>query len=285
LHRLVVIGFAFILLACSGSPPVSSKPGEMRQPPLSLTVADSLWSLRADSTHSLAALHSYRRLFQQDTASIPLGAKLSRAYYHHGQYFENDPSQRDSLFMKGYQISQKVFILNADYHELLFSTGDENIAIKALGRTYLDLMYWGMANYGQWLATKGRLIRLGQREIIWTTLEHINDLDSTYYFGAYYRYKGALMSRDPEFQTQTDEIRACFEMARQISPKYLGNNTLMAGFYCPLTRDKDLFYKLLTEVITASSDPKLPFHPENLCEKKRAERLMIKAEKEKWFDN
>jgi hypothetical protein len=57
----------------------------------------------------------------------------------------------------------------------------------------------------------------------------------------------------------------------------------MALYYCPLVNDKDLFYRLLTTVITMNNTENLPYYPENLLEKRRAEQLMINAEKGHWF--
>ena len=124
---------------------------------------------------------------------------------------------------------------------------------------------------------------MGQRDLIWTTLEHINDLDSIYYYGAYYRYQGALLARDPESEKDTLAIRQAFEAAIERAPDYLGNYTFMARYYCPLVKDKDLFYQLLTRVITSNLDESLEFYPENLHEKRLAELLMMQAEQENWF--
>lgn len=186
--------------------------------------------------------------------------------------------------MKGYEASQTVLKQSSEYRNLLFSTGDEKMAVRGLDESSIDALYWGIANYGQWLSTKSSLVRMGQRELFLVTLEHINDLDSTYYFGAYYRFKGALIRRDPESENDTTRIKHAFEEAIRIAPEYLGNYTLMAQNYCPLANDKNLFYQLLTKVVTAAPNPDLPYYPENVYEKALAERLMIKAEKENWFD-
>ncbi len=231
-----------------------------------------------------AALTIFQKLAESDSSSIELWAKLSRAYYFCGQYLTTSPQVRDSLLLKGYEASQSVLKQNSEYRNLLFSTGDESMAVRGLDENSLNALYWGMANYGQWLATKSNLIRMGQRELIWTTLEHINDLDSTFYYGAYYRYKGALLGRDPKTENDTTGIREAFDEAIRVSPDYLGNYTLMAQHYCPLAQDKNLFYSLLTKVVTTTLNPDLPYYPENVYEKALAERLMIKAEKENWFN-
>jgi len=232
----------------------------------------------------MAALEMYARLAEQDSGSTELWSKLSRAYYYCAQYLTAQPARRDSLFLLGYDASQTALKRNTVYGDLLFSTGDEKVAVRGLDLDCIDALYWGMANYGQWLTTKSELVRLGQRELFLVTLEHIHDLDPDYFYGAYYRYKGALIRNDPKTQTDTTRIREAFESAIQHAPDYLGNYTMMAQYYCPLVKDKDLFYQLLTKVVTAKPNPELAFYPENYYEKKLAERLMVKAEKGNWFD-
>lgn len=274
---------AVLMFSCS----VSKTPGinheNRKKYKATIENADEFWSLRADTGIAYHAIWALEALAKQDTESVDLWAKLSRAYYFNGQFLEDTPSTKDSLFMEGYEASQRILKRNESYYNLLFSTGDEGVAVRGLNAQYVDVLYWGMANYGRWLETKGPLVRRGQRDLIWTTLEHIHDLDSNYYHGAYYRYKGALMARDPESGRDTLAIKNAFETAIEIAPDYLGNYTFMAMYYCPLVNDKDLFYSLLTKVITSSPAEKLPYYPENMHEKTLADRLMIKAENENWF--
>lgn len=277
------ISIIFILLACSGRDRPTTLPKNVDAQAITIELADSLWSLRADTSHARAAREAYEALSKLDSNSIEIWAKLARSFYFCGQYLTQSGHLRDSLFMRGYEVSQVILNKNPEYRNLLFSTGDEKMAVRGLDADALEVLYWGMANYGQWLATKGDLVRLGQRELIWTTLEHIHDLDSTFYYGAYFRYKGALLCRDPASQVDTLAVRKVFDEAIKIAPEYLGNYTLMALYYCPLANDKNLFYQLLTKVVTATPNPSLAYYPENLYEKVLAERLMVRAEKENWF--
>ncbi|NQV40821.1 MAG: hypothetical protein HQ506_00575 [Candidatus Marinimicrobia bacterium] len=282
MRQFVLIILSTILITCT-PPDIPATPGTIYTIDATIENADSLWSLRADKANAELALALFKQLSESDSTSVLLWAKLSRAYYFCGQYLTDSPSMQDSLFLRGYEVSQTLLRQNSEYRKLLFSTGDEGMAVRGLDKNSLESLYWGLANYGQWLATKSSLVRLGQRELIWATLEHIHDLDSTFYYGAYYRYKGALLGRDPKTENDTTGMRKAFDEAIRVSPDYLGNYTLMAQYYCPKTKDKDLFYSLLTKVVTASPNRDLPYYPENLYEKALAERLMIKAEKEKWF--
>ncbi len=280
---LIVISLTFLLITCAAMDIPDAKNGTAPSSTICIALADSLWSLRADSATACRALQTYIQLATMDSSSIEVWSKLSRAYYFVGQYLTPKAVLRDSLFISGYEASQAILNQNSKYRNLLFSTGDERVAVRGLDLSAIDALYWGMANYGQWLATKGSLVRLGQRELIWTTLEHVKYLDSTYYFGAYSRFKGALMARDPMKAIDTLAIRNAFETAIQIAPNYLGNYTLMARNYCPLTGDKNLFYQLLTTVINSKINPSLPYYPENFYEQGLAARLIITSEKEKWF--
>ncbi len=282
LRFFVFIYITAFLFACSATN-VSTTPVKHKPVIINDEYADSLWSLRGDEANARAALKAFQKLADSDSTSIDHWSKLSRAYYFCGQYLTHSSQAQDSLFMKGYEASQTALKQNSNYRNLLFSTGDEGVAVRGLGKNAIEALYWGMANYGQWLATKSSLVRKGQRDLIWATLEHINDLDSAFYYGAYYRYKGALLGRDPATNHDLAAIKQAFEESIRIAPDYLGNYTLMAQYYCPLAKDKNLFYSLLTKVVTATPNPNLPYYPENIFEKTLAERLMIKAEQEHWF--
>jgi hypothetical protein len=283
LRTIVLIGISVSFMACTASKVVRDDSAEAGVIEHNLADADSFWDLRADTSFAYRSLLAYQDLAEKDTLSIVLWSKLSRAYYYCGQFMTGHQLEKDSLFMKGYEASQNILAKDTEYYNLLFSTGDEHMAVRGLDAQYLDILYWGMANYGRWLETKGELVRLGQRDLIWTRLEHIHDLDSNYYNGAYYRFKGALMTLDPGSISDTLAIKTTFETAIAAAPDYLGNYTFMALYYCPLVNDKDLFYRLLTTVITMNNTENLPYYPENLLEKRRAEQLMINAEKGHWF--
>jgi len=281
--QILILGLIMAAVSCTANKPTDEPVLPEPSFPITLDQADLFWSERMDSVKAKQALDIYFQLAGEDTLTIDLWSRLSRAYYYYGQFFDHDPIYRDSLFMQGYIVSQSILKQNSEYNNLLFSTGDEKMGILGLDEQYVDVLYWGMANYGRWLETKGPLVRLGQRDLVMATLEHIHDLDSSYYHGAYYRYKGALLTRDPSANQDTSAIRDAFETAIRIAPDYLGNYTFMAEYFCPRVKDKDLFYSLLTTVITSAPKPGLPYFPENEHEKKLAERLMLRAESETWF--
>jgi len=282
-RRFSFICLSLIFIACSANRPNAIPASNRPNPKLTIAVADSLWAGRVDSSTAFAALAAYDELAQQEPGSIILWSRLAHACYYCGQYLVSDLSTRDSLFLQGHEASQSILNQNPEYRKLLFSTGDELMAARGVDASLIDALYWGMASYGQWLVTKSALIRLGQRDLIQTTLEHIHDLDSNYYYGAYYRFKGAFLAQDPQAGTDTVAIRQSFEQALKIAPDYLGNYTLMAQYLCPVIQDKTLFYKLLTTVLTTVDEPGLSYYPENVQEKILAENLMFKAEKEDWF--
>lgn len=283
--HLITLGSLILLVSCSGLRPVERVSATPVQeiPLLTLVTADSLWDARHYPEAAEQALFFYKHLSTQDSLDLHIWTRLSRTLYFNALYLEHDPAVQDSLYLAGYEVSQAILQRNPEYQQLLLSTGDEKIAIRGLDREYLDAMYWGIANYGQWLATKGELVRKAQRTLVLTTLEYIHELDSSYYFSAYERYLGALLCRDPMAEGELDQARAAFDAAIEAYPDYLGTYTLMARYYCRATGDKDLFYNLLTTVVTSTPGTDLPYYPENEHERQLAERLMIQAENEKWF--
>ena len=276
------MGALLLMQACASSDPgLPVIPSGEAQPAFTRATADQHWSQRADSVHARQALHLYRQLAMGDSTNLELWARLARAYYFNATYWCHDPAQRDSLYMRGHESAQTILYQNESFRQILFATGEEKLAIRGLDARHLDAIYWGIANYGRWLATKGKLVRLGQLPQVLNALEYINEVDSAYYYGAYGRYLGALICRDPA--GDLDQARAAFEQSLETHPEYLGTYTLMARFYARQTSDKDLFYQLLTTVLTTNPDPQLPFAPENQLERIQAEHLMIQAERENWF--
>jgi len=280
---LGIIGALALLSGCSSLPRYQAHEAAVFRSPQTGTLADSLWSQRFDPTAARMALNLYDSLAHLDSSSLQLWAHLSHARYFVANYLEEDLHLKDSLFLQGYEDLQQIISRNSTYEGLLFSTGDEGKAIQTLGEEYTENLYWGIANYGQWLATKGELIRLGQRRLVLSTLEHVHELDSSFYFGGYDRFLGAVLCRDPLVTGDLSAAEAAFRRSMQAEPDYLGTYTLMAGFYARRTHNRELYYSLLTKVMTANPEPDRPYYPENLMEKRRAELLLIQAERENWF--
>lgn len=287
----VLYSTIFIVFFCLGCTGASQKPVPLpikKKSPnieINLKLADSLWSNRNDPDNALNALYAYEYLAQQDSANLPVWSKLVHATYFYAEYIlPQNQSRRDSLFAVGYNITKETLQRSKPYQSVLMTSGDSQLALKSLEFPYIQILYWGTACLAQWSATKGEIVQRGQRNWILAAMNHIHDLDSTFYFGGYDRIMGALLCIDPVAgENALVEAKQCFDRAIAIEPDYLGTYILEARYYAPRVRDEALFTELITTVRKTNLDLKKPYGPENYFEKKRCEYLVKISTEQNWF--
>ncbi|MCF7796262.1 MAG: TRAP transporter TatT component family protein [Lentisphaeria bacterium] len=252
---------------------------------ISQQLADSLWAGRQDPDNALDALYAYEYLATRDSTALPIWAKLVHVYYFNADYINwQDSTRRDNLFAEGYTMTRQILSQSKTYQSVLATSGDPKLAVQSLGAEYNQVLYWGTACLAKWAATKGEIVQRGQRPWILAVINHIHALDANFYYGAYDRFMGAMLCVDPlAGENAMVQARQHFENAIAAAPDYLGTYTLMAEYYARLTKDENLFYQLLTRVVTSSVDSRSPVGPENFYEKKRAEYLLLQAKQEGWF--
>jgi len=284
-----IIFSVFIFVNCAGKArkPAPKPIGQISPHfEISLRLADSLWANRTNPDNALDALYAYEYLAQKDSTNLPIWSKLVHAYYFYAEYIQSQNQvRRDSLFGIGYNITREMLKRSKPYQSVMVTAGDPLLALKSLESPYEQILYWGTACLAQWSATKGEIVQRGQRKWIFAALNQIHDLDSTFYFGGYDRFMGALLCVDPAAgQNAPDEARKYFDVAREIAPDYLGTYILEARYYAPLVQDEALFNQLLATVRTAELDLKKPYGPENYFEKRRCEYLELAASEKGWFN-
>ncbi len=289
LHYLVGLGCSgLIILGCASHSTHTNRPSSVnpsRRIEITLHLADSLWNRRIEPDNALDAISAYEYLASKDSLALPVWTRLVHAYYYYAEYvIQADSLRRDSVLALGYNITRQVIGWAKPYRSVLASSGDSQLAIQGLSADYTGILYWGAASLAQWTSTKGDLVQRGQRPWLFAALQHIHELDSTFYFGGYDRFMGVMLCRDPlADQNARVQARRYFDASIRLAPEYLGTYTLMAHYYSPKLNDYDQFYQLLTKVITATLDVNKPYYPENYFEKQRAEMLLLTAKHEHWF--
>lgn len=282
---ILVVLFLFGCVFNSQKSTPSSSGKNLRQIEINVQLADSLWSKRYEPDNALDALFAYECLASQDSTDLAVWSKLVHAHYYYAEYIsQQNLTLRDSLFAAGYNVTKEVLRHSIPYQSVLQTSGDPQLALKSLDLSYTSILYWGTACLAQWSATKGEIIQRSQRGWILAALNHINTLDSTFYFGGYERFMGALLCIDPVAGSDAlVEAKKYFDRALAIEPDYLGTYILEARYYAPKVRDKVLFDKLTNTVEQAKVDLGKPFGPENYFEQKRCEILIQTANKDGWF--
>ena len=110
-------------------------------------------------------------------------------------------------------------------------------------------------------------------------MQRASELDPTYFHGGYHRYMGA-------FETKTaglaggslEKAKEHFEKSIEVAPGYLGTKVLYADYYATKTNDKELFVRLLNEVVSADPSAVPELLPENISEQAKAKALLAELD-------
>ena len=152
---------------------------------------------------------------------------------------------------------------------------EEKKAVLELGMESIEAIYWYSANLGKWAATKGLMVRLGNKAKLEAYSKRVLDLDEKFFHGAAHRFFGALPTKVPGGDLKVS--RQHFEKAIAIEPNYFGTRTLYAELYATKAQDKETFHQQLDYVIANPPGALPDAEPENRYEQAFARQLKEKA--------
>jgi tetratricopeptide (TPR) repeat protein len=136
-------------------------------------------------------------------------------------------------------------------------------------------MYWYATNFGLWATDQGMSVVLLHKDMIRKVMERCLALDPDYFYAAPHRYFGAFYAKAPAFAGgDMDKAKQHFEEAIARHPAYLGTLTRYAEFYAVKLQDRDLFRRLLNQVLAADENALPEVAAENAIEKKKAKALL-----------
>jgi hypothetical protein len=110
-------------------------------------------------------------------------------------------------------------------------------------------------------------------------METVYRLGPHYHYGGPQRFFGAYFTKAPGQQDPAAQSKREFELSIKIGPQNLENRVLMAEYYATFIQDRELYEKILKEVIATPDD----FGPQflrldNSEAKKRARKLLEQAD-------
>lgn len=282
-HSRFISWFAVILLVgCAGRRSVIL---EKPQPVISTadaatlrSDADKLWKQRDDPQKARQALALYRRAFAADPAEVELGTRLARAFYFVGYYVETDPPAQDSLFLQGVETGERVLALNTDFQATYRKTKDEARALAALDKSWINPIYWTGMNYDRWMSAQGRWVRYGNKQRVEAYMTRVKELDPDFFYGAVPRYFGVLPTQGRAPFVHIEDAKQEFDRALELAPNFFGNQRTYAETYAVKKKDRDLFKKLLAQVINGNPNALPDVAPENKYEQELAKKMLAQIE-------
>ncbi|MGH7597475.1 MAG: TRAP transporter TatT component family protein [bacterium] len=268
----------FLLLGCAGRRSVIL---ERPQPVISAADAatlrndaDKLWKQRDDPSKARQALSLYRRAFGADPTNAELGTRLARVLHFVGYYVETDPVKRDSLFLQGVETGERVLALHPGFQAIYRKTTDEARALAELDLSWINPIYWTGMNYDRWVSGQGRLVRYRNKQRVEAYMTRVKELDPNFFYGAVPRYFGVLPTQGRAPFVDIDNAKREFDRAVELAPNFFGNQRTYAETYAVKKKDRELFKKLLEQVVNGNPNALPDVAPENKYEQAVAKSML-----------
>lgn len=211
-----------------------------------------------------------------------LSVLLSRAYYFMAEYAE-DNLQRLEIHDKGVKSGEMALNQVEAYTQALKNSGKEEDAIKAISKENIDALYWTAANLARWAKFAPFTKKIAAKPRVRYLWDRVSEIDANYFYGGVYRFFGGYYALVPTITGEQDPVKSkeMFEKALIAAPQYLETKILYAEAYCTHAKikDRELFKKLLNEVIKADLSANPEIFAENSIAKAKAEKL-LKEEQE-----
>jgi tetratricopeptide (TPR) repeat protein len=272
----------FLLAGCAGRRSVIL---EKPQPVISAADAatlrndaDKLWKQRDDPSKARQALALYQRAFAADPTNVELGTRLARAFHFTGYYVETDPARQDSLFLLGVETGERVLALNPGFQAIYRKTTDEARALAALDISWINSIYWTGVNYDRWINGQGRWVRYGNKQRVEAYMARVKELDPNFFYGAVPRYFGVLPTQGRAPFVDIDNAKREFDRAMELAPNFFGNQRIYAETYAVKKKDRELFRKLLEQVISGNPNALPDVAPENKYEQAVAKGMLNRVD-------
>jgi tetratricopeptide (TPR) repeat protein len=206
-----------------------------------------------------------------------LAVLLSRSYYFLAEFAE-DNNQRLEVYDKGVKAGEAALQLIPEYTAAFTKMKKEEDAIKMVPKENIDAVYWTAANLARWGKYTSFTKKISSKARVRYLWDRVTELDPSYFYGGSYRFFGGYFALVPTITGEQDPAKSKenFDKALEIAPEYLDTKVLMAEAYCTHSKikDKDMFRKLLNDVISADLNAHPAIYAENLNAQKKAKKLL-----------
>jgi tetratricopeptide (TPR) repeat protein len=202
---------------------------------------------------------------------------LSRSYYFLAEFAE-DNNQRLEVYDKGVKAGEAALQLIPEYTAAFTKMKKEEEAIKMVPKEKIDAVYWTAANLARWAKFTSFTKKISSKARVRYLWDRVTELDPSYFYGGSYRFFGGYFALVPTITGEQDPVKSKenFDKALEIAPEYLDTKVLMAEAYCTHSKikDKDMFRKLLNDVMLADLNAHPAIYPENMIAQKKAKKLL-----------
>lgn len=235
--------------------------------------AKDLWADRGNKISLEKAIAVYEKAYQTEP-SYQLAERLSYAYYFLADAFLEKDAKADNYY-KGYEWGLISIKFNGEFKKLTEvdkkSMGD---AVSVLGKEYAGGIFWTATCIGKWGKMKGIFKTVKSSKQARKMVEHLYQLDKTYYYGGPARWLGAYFALAPGmFGGDMKKSKEMYDEALKVAPDYFATSVLMAENYASKIKDRPLYDQLLDKVLSSPANIIPEILPEQKVEQEKAKKL------------
>jgi hypothetical protein len=206
-----------------------------------------------------------------------LAITLSRAWYLLAEHAENN-DQRLERYDKGVKAGEKAMGMIPVFAGQISTSAKEEDAIKTINKENLDALYWTAANLARWAKFASFTKKISSKARVRYLWDRVYEIDPSFFYGGAYRFFGSYYALVPSITGDQDPVKSgeMFQKAVAAAPEYLETKILYAEAYCTHAKikNRELFKKLLNEVIQTDLKAYPDIYAENLIARGKAEKLM-----------
>jgi hypothetical protein len=239
---------------------------------------DAAWAKRAESPDNVRkAIGSWETAYAVDPFDRHVLQHLALSCYYLANYYTPDAAEREKVHLRGNGYGVAAARLNPDVRKAMdveSKTLEDAIALHATPGDVPGL-YWMTVNLARAAENKSLATRASTAPKLKSVMETIYRLGPSYYWGGVHRFFGAYFIKAPAQKDPLEQSKREFERARTEGGDNLENTVLMAEYYAKAKQDRELYEKLLKEVLAtdpAQDNPALRL--DNTEARKRAKKML-----------
>ena len=282
--RTLALGAALALsIGCGpkqgGTYDVGAASGSANAAEALIAEADALWERRSDKAALQEALQKYEQAYTADPRNRYVAKRLTRGYYFLADAHVPIKERKLATYDTAINWGKRCMAINDEFKAKIDAGEKEETAVAASSVEDVSCIYWTASALGKWAKGYGIAKALKHKDTIVAYITRVGELKPEFFHGAADRYWGAYYSVLPSFAGQDlPKSRQHFEKSIRTAPDYLGTKVLMAENYAVKSQDRQLFDKLLADVLAADPNSVPELAPENKSEQAKAEALKAKAD-------
>lgn len=287
-RALIGCFFLAIFSGCAATRPVGwdwvqpSEPSNVSKAELGklFTEGKKLWLKRHEKEFLEKSLAKFEVVVEADPYHYKALMLLSRGQFLLAGFHTDNIEEKKLHWSRGCYWGERALATNIEIRRQVTEKGHElEEALSSATRTEVDALYWMAINLGEWSRSSGTATSLKNRSLVKALIKRVEELDPGYYYGAIYRYWGAYYAAAPFFAGGSmDKSLGSFQRSFQVANEYLGSHVAFAESYATRKGDRELFRQELERVLLADVRSLPDVVPEQVLEKKKAEKMLSAIE-------